>query len=393
MSPAVNLDLQEVPFAILEVVKARILANRRRLGAGQDQQKPPPSLKPRPQLRKFGASSKNYRRPEPAATGGETSPHNMLWYSMIQKASEGGDTSLKLYSGDLSKSLSIEFTSSSGGAGQFGIYSHLVCLPLDRTTCIALLYIQTISCKAFIVGRTFVREISNVPIRIKQLFLYDFLGSPQLNYSPTFYSGSCIRFGDLLATKVTINVDGVNQTTFAYLENFVDFYGPYDTQLAAVLLNEFSGVSYVTPAAYKMLNNLSLAYSLIAGYDVQESSYYIPPSARSSVYQAFSDNLPDKYSDKWLAVSRLDPTFATALRYESDAPPTVVTFPDVDGQDDPRWKRLRKNPLIAQKPPTPQYAAQAATWLAPYFYWDWGKPDYCREQLLALGFTESDLTP
>ena len=25
--------------------------------------------------------------------------------------------------------------------------------------------------------------------------------------------------------------------------------------------------------------------------------------------------------------------------------------------------------------------------------WDWGKPSYCRSQLLALGFTEADLTP
>jgi hypothetical protein len=64
VSPAVNVDLEDVPFAILEMVKARILANRRRLNAAQQL---PISTKPRPQFRKFGANSTTWRRPEPAA--------------------------------------------------------------------------------------------------------------------------------------------------------------------------------------------------------------------------------------------------------------------------------------------------------------------------------------
>lgn len=60
-----NIDLEDVPFAILEAVKARILANRRRLQ--QDQQRPRPSLRPRPQFVKIGASSKAWRLPKPAA--------------------------------------------------------------------------------------------------------------------------------------------------------------------------------------------------------------------------------------------------------------------------------------------------------------------------------------
>ena len=28
-----------------------------------------------------------------------------------------------------------------------------------------------------------------------------------------------------------------------------------------------------------------------------------------------------------------------------------------------------------------------------FYFWDWGKPEYCRQQALALGFTEADLTP
>lgn len=416
MSPSVNLDLQEVPFAILEVVKARILANRRRLGTGQEQQKPPPSLKPRPQLRKFGASSKNYRRPEPAATsGGDISPHNMLWYSIGIRfvGNPGNDTVLKLYSGDLSKSLTIEFDRGLDYAGQYGTYTQFACLPLDGTTCIALLYYVTsgggfigpigpTTHKAFIVGRSSVRQLSNVPNKIKSLFKFERYG-PVTNRISEYVS--CVRFGDLLATPVRKGNEIENEND-TYLDNFVSLQNGFSEGLVGIggnfyienWLRTLSGVSYVTPAAFKILNNVSqwetalfaLGNSL-GGEDYQ--SYYYPPSSRGSMYAAFSDNLPDKYQDKWLAVSRLDPTFATALRYASDLPPTVVTFSDVNGQDDPRWKRLPRNPLIAQKPPAPQYAAQAATWLAPYFYWDWGNPDYCREQLLALGFTTSDLTP
>jgi len=60
VSPKVNLDLEDVPFAILEVVKARILANRARIG----QTRPRPSTRPRPQFRKTGASSKGWRKPQ-----------------------------------------------------------------------------------------------------------------------------------------------------------------------------------------------------------------------------------------------------------------------------------------------------------------------------------------
>lgn len=61
-----NIDLEDVPDAILEAVKARILANRRRLLDQQEQQQRP-ALQPKPQFRKFGADSKTWKRPQPAA--------------------------------------------------------------------------------------------------------------------------------------------------------------------------------------------------------------------------------------------------------------------------------------------------------------------------------------
>lgn len=65
-----NVDLEWVPWEILETVKARILSRRRQLQDAQEQQKKPVALQPKPQFAKFGADSRNWRLPEPAAVGG-----------------------------------------------------------------------------------------------------------------------------------------------------------------------------------------------------------------------------------------------------------------------------------------------------------------------------------
>lgn len=60
MSPAVNITLEEVPFAILEAVKARVLENRRKLSESSKRR---PSTRPEPQFRMFGASDRRWSRP------------------------------------------------------------------------------------------------------------------------------------------------------------------------------------------------------------------------------------------------------------------------------------------------------------------------------------------
>lgn len=64
---SLNLSVEDVPWAILEMVKARILAQRQR----KDQPQIRPSLRPRPQFRRFGASSNTWRRPHPAAVASD----------------------------------------------------------------------------------------------------------------------------------------------------------------------------------------------------------------------------------------------------------------------------------------------------------------------------------
>lgn len=61
-----NIDLEDVPWAILEAVRVRIMSNRRRLLDREELLRQPP-LQPKPQSRKFGADSKTWKRPQPAA--------------------------------------------------------------------------------------------------------------------------------------------------------------------------------------------------------------------------------------------------------------------------------------------------------------------------------------
>lgn len=59
-----NVNLEDVPFAILDAVEARIMRNRARRNLPP---RPRPSLQPGPQQRKFGASSSRWVRSEPGA--------------------------------------------------------------------------------------------------------------------------------------------------------------------------------------------------------------------------------------------------------------------------------------------------------------------------------------
>ena len=80
-----NINLEDVPDAILEAVKARIMANRQRLLDQQELQRQPP-LQPKPQFRKFGADGRTWKRPEPAAVAtGAGESIGMGWVAYRQQ--------------------------------------------------------------------------------------------------------------------------------------------------------------------------------------------------------------------------------------------------------------------------------------------------------------------
>ena len=86
-----NLGLEDVPFAILEAVKARILASRIKAQQDKDQNQQKRSTEPRPQFAKLGARPNVYRLPRAYAlsSGGQNVGHVWLQSKYTQRTDTG----------------------------------------------------------------------------------------------------------------------------------------------------------------------------------------------------------------------------------------------------------------------------------------------------------------
>ena len=332
------------------------------------------------------------RRPEPPTpTLGEASPHNILWYSLALKTQPSyydpvywtsNNTTFTLYSGDLSTNFAVDFIRGYDFPyGQPSNLTNLVCLPVNATTSIAILtYIENVSTstifrKAFLVGTSFIKEI-NIPELIA--YFIQLTSPPYLAFSVRgLYDFFCTFFGD------TINIDVTNvynrdiQKEF-YQCNNPDASSRYFKPFAVVA--NFTPWLYATPGAYAIILDHALEFSVGV-------SRYTPPSGRTALYASVgAANVASKWKNKWLSVLSDNPALAKALYIQGEAP-TSYLLPESD------WKKYKANPKIAKKPEIPAYTGAYDTFLVPMFYWDWGAPSYCYEQLLALGFTSADLTP
>ena len=355
MSPAVNLALEEVPFAILEVVKARILANRSKLGAEQDQQKPPPSLKPRPQLRKFGANSKTYRRPEPAATGGGFDSIYGVAYISVGLAIDGTpNTVVRIACGDGSAAIYLN---------SFDFYhGDPLLLPINSTSAIIAGYSQGIVTCIF-VSTTSVQVI-HTPNKISNLIEILYRRRPNLDiYGQLEYS----------------YIESYSRTIFERIK-FTDILGGftfYGNLYGEVGLGP--SIHIVGPGIFSFLKNPDTAFSF--GLDATFNDLY--------AYAADSP-LPKKSVTIFPRFPYVD------YLYEYNGPmPPIGDYGPTNDIMDPVWKKSRRP---TRTPPFrhdqfPKVSANKGGRLIHFIWWDWGRPNYCREQCLALGFSAADLAP
>jgi hypothetical protein len=84
-----NVNLEDVPWAILEAVRGRIMSNRRRMEQSQQEQQRP-ALQPKPQNRKFGADGREWKRPEPAAVIDNSESIGLAWVAYRQQGFNAG---------------------------------------------------------------------------------------------------------------------------------------------------------------------------------------------------------------------------------------------------------------------------------------------------------------
>jgi hypothetical protein len=103
-----NVNLEDVPWAILEAVRGRIMSNRRRLEESQQEQQRP-ALQPKPQFRKFGADGRTWKRPEPAAVISDQRKQLPYFYQSIFDPGfiDPGNRTITMWSGNGQQSVTV----------------------------------------------------------------------------------------------------------------------------------------------------------------------------------------------------------------------------------------------------------------------------------------------
>jgi hypothetical protein len=343
MSPSTLLDLEEVPFAILEAVKARILASRGNIG------KPPPSTRPRPQFRKFGASTKGWRKPQYAAGSlsdtrgiGHVAYH-FTWFSP-------GSWTVRIYSGNFSTYLDLRISSRED---QDLSNTSFFVLPVEGRTCI-LVTMQRVR-----------RYYPGPPAQYDDFAFVD---------KAALCTLTSVR--ELaIPSQLSVITDRLNPKSRAAGEEEIVING--DDQFPPFQLRDGIDQGWVDGTRFANYNCSPSIFGVLQ---------QISPFVQSSAIRQFpTGRLP-----------------VVKLEYFIDER-TVNWFNPVDGSV--RYAEWRGDPGNFDQAQTDLWTEiEDARWFMPpdftdppvtYYLnvWDWDDPDYCRAMCRALGFTNADMTP
>lgn len=459
------IDVREVPWRILEMVQARILANRESKARRQQASDVRKHTRPRPQQRRMGATMSTYREPEPVplvlddldkiavavwSSDVTIAGTNETTTYRISNAAKTGAVELSLttplmrdntptitnvFEGDFfgyDGTATFTYTAHSDGSRRttdyFGFLpvgnGSIVFVAIQRTALTrgeysnyqrreatsrinqyglrlrktvtteitsASYYVEesnTVRCA--LVTRAGVREIQPSAA---------ILAGIQASYPPTSgwdsYEGTTVaNIGDngmtiledvevdggtgVILDQVTLNTMTPYTTSYPYkqppagkrgypLQGLARHYGMGD-----LTTSNHGSTRYWTPAEFGQLRPFG-------GVDYGTDDY----AANLRNYQQFRTTFlagtpaPTSYLDACLTPGSCPVEFETFFRTRQ-APVDIFTAMD-PALFRPVSRRVSTPPL------------QSGEHLA--FVWDWGQPAFCRQQLLALGFTEADLTP
>lgn len=344
-----NIVLEEVPFLILEAVKARILAKRQQLG------KPRESTRPLPQFRQAGATSTKWRLPQYGV--GITEDNYTFGFSAyyFYQAFQSPSAIWRVFSGDTTVWLNIVDTISrpSGSGSQYLGFSTIV-LPIDASTSILVgmargvisyngSYVtNAVINRAFLVSRQAVRQIS-IPSNLQAAI--DVL-NPSTEDPGEFFP------------------DGDNTTGFA----------PRQIRYVSVGISDAYRIAW-TPKVYDILNNIApfvsqsniLQYPLGDVFVVNDWRYGYPASDPNdwSWYFALWSGDPENIDQE--RPELLTPLDDGRILLPSNWPTAIL-----DGIQGSIITTLSHD---------------------SFYTWDWNDPGYCRSMCKALGFSDADLTP
>jgi hypothetical protein len=351
-----NVELEDVPFAILETVKTRILAQRRKL-----EQPKQPNVVPgkRPQFVRFGASSKAYRMPRPAAM--PLDDDRRFAYVSLLNYSADSEGVWEVYSGNLRSMISGSLPS---GANSF--YQSWFVLPAGGENCILVLmgraYPKTGPASArhqnaYVVSEDLIRQI-NMPPKVESICdilnpisedSEDYINGVEISPVPSFIKESCIGF---------VNAD-------------------YDLHFTPSIFEFLNAISSFAP-----LNQIKPFPSDLR-WKTQDwrSGYFSVTLFEEGFDRTLRHVETDTTSGTWV------PTSASPPSYEFEAyngTGILISLPEQDLTLPPDVEL----PSVNQR--GNGFSEEEKLFI---FSWDWDDPEYCRQMCLALGFTESDLQP
>jgi hypothetical protein len=352
---SLNVTIQDVPFAILEAVKARILAQRAQR-RGLQEGKPRAAKGPRPQFRRFGASSKAYRRPRPAALPDDGD--RGFAHASLYGWSEFPAAYWRVYSGDFSAYLadSINLAPLGDSVGVSSFYVAYLMLPVEQDKSILVMMgrlredyndgatsgfrTREVVNRVFLVSLATVRQIG-IPLKLQRII--DVLNpqSPEADYD-------------------YFEPPGVNTSPVP------------PRQIYDAAVGYASADDDWTPTIYELMNRV---HSFTEIGNIQQFPLDLKPVTGDFRYGWFN---PDEQNDKsrYYAEWSGNPEIVDMSR-----PDLLDALPDNTHIYTDNW--LPDGPWQDKPDKTDEFA----------FAWDWDDPSYCRAMCAALGFADADLEP
>lgn len=258
--------------------------------------------------------------------------------------------------------------------------------------------------KAFVVSQTGCREVS-IPGGLRSALDQLWSGTTWVSGSDTTYGAPTLvpgasnayfyAFGEYNRRKLEDAISAPSVRDYGVMHDLM--------QGATVTLRSAS------PSVFSLFRNYS---SLFDAVDFRNGQPYYEPTAnianalqalgvpvpnhfaaidgRGADYQALQEAIfnsePGYEDDSFYADPNRYITGFDAVRVNT----IPATFFDVIPQD-AAWKKVNRMPLAAGRATSTAPIEDAI--FTPIWHYDWGEPAYCRQQLLALGFTAADLTP
>ena len=417
------VDVQEVPWRILELVRARILANRESKARRQQVSDVRKHTRPRPQQRRMGATMSTYREPEPVPL--VLDDLDKIAYAQVEERpfddafnfrAPTGNSGLDLIISNRSQSASATLTIPgidivSPGPFYGGLTGGFDNPGGDSTAPAQEARIVTSSAATDIIplpcgGETMI-------LLVRHCFMYAAFaywispsgtGSGQTSDTYSFYAA-------YLVTPSAVRRIAMPQTALNKIQRIAPDPSNWTTQSVVGSGFIYSPVPAIVdaPTPASGTNNIRsemVAARAFSGWGLYRHNptdtsagifsfleSYVPGEAEPSERISYNYWLQRYMQGAPVPNRFLGTCVLPGVCSETATADETVLLTRGDRTSVRPQTTLTTIPTETFRPGTKRYTVNRNTAGTLYTTWDWGRPAYCRQQLLALGFTEADLSP